>query len=224
MPSAIGSLNETPFHANLKRAVAPAGSRFEVAVDGYVVDVVADGLLIEVQTRNVAAMRSKLAALLPGRRVRLVLPVAQRKWIVRCFDDGRRERRRSPKRGRIEDVFRELVSIPDLLAHPGFELEVALVEQEELRRRLPGHAWRRRGWVVVGRELVAVLERRVLAEPADLLALLPAALPAPFSTADLARTAGLQRRTAQEAAYCLRALRLIAPVGKQGNAVLYERA
>jgi len=224
VPSAIGSLNETPFHAALKRALAPTGSRFEVEVDGYVVDVVAGDLLIEVQTRNVAGMRAKLAALLPEHRLRLVLPVAERKWIVRCFEDGSSARRRSPKRGRPEDVFRELVSIPELLAHPNFEVEVALVEQQELRRHQAGRAWRRRGWVVVGRELLAVGERRLLGAPADLLAFLPAALPSPFSTADLAGLAGLPRRTAQEAAYCLRALELITPVGKQGNAVLYRRA
>lgn len=224
MPSAIGSLNETPFHAALKRALAPEGSRFEVEVDGYVVDVVAGDLLIEVQTRNVGGMRGKLAALLPGHRLRLVLPVAQRKWIVRCLEDGNRVRRRSPKRGRFEDIFRELVSIPDLLRHPNFEVEVALVEQEELRRHEPGKAWRRHGWVVVGRELVAVRERRTLSDPSDLLAFLPSTLPTPFSTADLAGIAGIPRRTAQEAAYCLRALELIAPVGKAGNAQLYERA
>src|SRR5690606_36601267 len=46
----IGSLNESPLHAALKHHVAPPGSRFEVLVDGYVVDVVADGMLLEVQT------------------------------------------------------------------------------------------------------------------------------------------------------------------------------
>ena len=224
MPRTIGSLNETPFHAELKRRLAPPGSRFEVDVDGYVVDVVADDLLIEIQTRNVAGMRAKLATLLPSHRLRLVLPVAERKWIVRCFEDGTRSRRLSPKRGRLEDVFRELVSIPDLLSHPNFEIEVALTEQQELRRHQPGKAWRRRGWVVVGRELVAVQERRRLVEPSDLLAFLPPALPEPFGTADLAALGKLPRRTAQEAAYCLRALDLITPVGKTGNAVLYRTA
>lgn len=224
MPRLIGSLNESPFHASLKRALAPAGSRFEVEVDGYVVDAVADDLLIEVQTRNVAAMRPKLGALLPTHRVRLVLPVAERKWIVRCHEDGTRTRRRSPRRGRVEDVFRELVSVPELLAHPHFEVEVALTEQQELRRHSPGRAWRRRGWVVVGRELIAVTGRRSFSAPADLLALLPGSLPSPFGTADLAAAAGLRRRTAQEAAYCLRTLGLIEAVGKAGNAVLYRTA
>jgi hypothetical protein len=40
----------------------------------------------------------------------------------------------------------------------------------------------------------------------------------------VAALGGLPRRTAQEAAYCLRALELIEPVGKRGNAVLYRTA
>ncbi len=222
MPSAIGSLNETPLHAALKHQLAPPGSRFEVDVDGYVVDAVADGLLVEIQTRNVGGMREKLGVLLPNYRIRLVLPVAQRKWIVRCHEDGSRTRRRSPKRGQAADVFRELVSIPELLAHPNLEIEIAMTEQEELRRHQEGRAWRRRGWVVVGRTLVAVRERRTLREPRDLLAFLPAGLPEAFTTADLAAGAGMARRTAQQAAYCLKALDLIAPVGKRGHARLYR--
>ncbi len=224
MPSTIGSLNETPLHAELKRRLAPPGSRFEVDVDGYVVDAVADGLLIEVQTRNVAAMRQKLGALLPEHRLRLVLPVAEAKWIVRCLPDGGHTRRRSPKRGRVEDAFRELVSIPDLLAHPNFEVEVALTEQEEFRRHEPGKAWRRHGWVVVGRSLLAVRERTSLRQPEDLMAFLPPGLPDAFTTGDLAAHASLPRRTAQQATYCLRNLRLLDIVGKRGNAVLYRRA
>lgn len=223
MPSAIGSLNETPLHAALKRALAPAGSRFEVDVDGYVVDAVSDGLLIEIQTRNVGGMREKLGALVPQHRLRLVLPVPERKWIVRCLEDGSRTRRRSPKRGHAADAFRELVSIPRLLEHPNFEVEVALTEQEELRRFEPGKAWRRKGWVVVDRTLVAVGERRLLRAPHDLLEFLPEALPDPFTTADLAGTAGMARRTAQQATYCMTALALLEVVGKRGNARVYRR-
>ena len=223
-PASIGLLKETHFHAGLKRVLAPAGASFEVAVDGYVVDAVHDGLLIEVQTRNVASMREKLAVLVPAHRLRLVLPVADRKWIVRCYDDGRSSRRRSPRRGVAEDAFRELVSIPQLLDHPNFEVEIVLTEQEELRRFVPGKAWRRKGWVVVGRRLLSVTGRRLLRQPADLLSFLPDRLPPLFTTADLAELGGYARRTAQQTTYCLRSLGLIETAGKQGNSFLYRVA
>lgn len=224
-PSAsIGLLNETHFHAGLKRLLAPPGARFEVSVDGYVVDAVHEGLLIEVQTRNVASMREKLAVLVPAHRLRLVLPVADRKWIVRCYEDGRSSRRRSPRRGVAEDAFRELVSIPQLLDHPNFEVEIVLTEQEELRRFVAGKAWRRNGWVVAGRRLLSVTGRRLLQRPADLLSFLPEGLPSPFTTADLAVLGGYPRRTAQQTTYCLRLLGLIETSGKQGNTLQYRVA
>ncbi len=218
----IGSLNESPLHAALKLHAAPPGSRFEVEVDGYVIDAVADDLLVEVQTRNLGAMRAKLGALLPEHRVRLVLPVADRRWIVKLHADGRIDRRRSPKRGSPLHLFAELVAVPTLLAHPNFELEVVLTEEEELRRHEPGKAWRRRGWVVEGRRLVAVGERHLFRRPDDLLTLLPHDLPADFTSADVATFGRMPRRLAQQAAYCLTALELIERVGKRGNVHVYR--
>jgi len=221
--SAIGSLNESALHAQLKRLSAPAGSAFEVPIGGYVVDAVCGGLLIEVQTRNLGAMREKLAALLPEHRVRVVLPVARTKWLEKVHPDGRIERRKSPKPGRVEQLFSELVSAPGLFEHPNLELEVVLIEEVESRRFEAGKAWRRRGWVVCGRRLERVHERLVFREPAELLALLPPSLEGPFTTADYAAHARLPRRLAQQAAYCLHALALLERVGKSGNAHVYQR-
>lgn len=218
----IGALNESPLHAALKRVAAPPGSQFEVYVGGYVVDAVSDGLLVEIQTRNFGAMRAKLAALLPEHRVRLVMPIASRRWIVRLHADGSVDRRRSPKRGVLLGVFAELVALPLLLSDPNFELEIVLTEEDELRRLEPGKAWRRRGWVVVDRRLVGVVERHVVRQPADLLALLPADLPPDFTTVDLAALGHLPRRVAQQAAYCMAAMGLVARVGKRGNLLVYR--
>ena len=220
--SAIGSLNESDLHAALKRASAPPGSLFEVPLHGYVIDARYGDLLIEVQTRNFGAMRTKLAALLPEHQVRLVLPVASARWLVKHHADGTVERRRSPRSAGTEQLFAELVYGPELFAHPNLEIEVASVEEEEHRRHEPGKAWRRRGWVTTGRSLVSVLNRRLLREPEELLTLLPAGLPEPFTTADLANLGRWPRRLAQQAAYCLVALELAQRVGKLGNAYQYE--
>src|SRR5690606_20779479 len=127
----------------------------------------------------------KLGALLPENRVRLVLPVPRTRWLEKAHPDGRIERRRSPKTGRVEQLFAELVYAPTVLAHPNLELEVVLVEDVEERAFATGKAWRGRGWVVSGRRLVAVLARRTFERPEDLLALLPSELPHEFTTAEL---------------------------------------
>jgi hypothetical protein len=190
-----------------------------------VVDIVHDGLLVEIQTGGFSAIKGKLHHLLAKHSVRLVYPVAHRKWILK-LDDGATvtSRRRSPKHGRVEHVFEELVSFPGLMAREGFSLEVLLIHEEEVRSHQPGRRWRRRGWVTEERRLIDVVERRVLLGPEDMASLVPDGLPGRFTTADLADAIGCRRRLAQKMAYCLRAIDVFEPVGKQGNAILYERA
>lgn len=218
----IGSLNERPLHAALKRACAPEGARFEVRVDGFVIDAVHDGELIEIQTRNAGALRRKLTRLLARHPVRLILPVARTRWIVKRHPDGRITRRKSPRRGQPADVFRELVGLPGLLPHPNLTLEIVLICEEEWREHRAGRAWRRRGWVTVDRRLVAVEGRERYHAPADLLELLPPGLPDPFTSADLAEGLGARRRLGQQMGYCLTTLALLERVGKRGNAYLYR--
>lgn len=218
----IGSLNETPLHRALKAQLAPPGSRFEVAIGGYVIDVVAPDRLIEIQTRSVGKMRTKLGALLPEHRVRLVIPVAGCRWIVKALPDGTSERRRSPKKAGWLDMFDELISIPELLAHPNLELEVVVTEETENRSHVAGRAWRRRGWVTTGRDLVAVRQRRLFTTPADLLDVLPGGLPAVFTTKDLSAAAGVQLRLAQRIVYCLVRLELATQTGKLGRLNAYR--
>jgi hypothetical protein len=175
----IGTLNEGALHAELKDWYRRPRDRAEEKVDGFVVDLVRGRLLIEIQTGNFTPLRRKLDTLLRTHRVRLVAPVALSRRIVRVSDDGVvLSSRRSPKRGRVEDVFDRLVSFPGLLAHDRFELEVVLTHQDEVRMFRPGRAYRRRGWMVAGRSLTAVRARlRSRARRTPLRSCLPACLP-----------------------------------------------
>jgi hypothetical protein len=221
----IGTLNEGALHAQLKRWCTQPGDHAEQNVDGYVVDLVRGDLLIEVQTGGFAPLRRKLDVLLESHAVRLVAPVAVSRRIVRVSDGGEvLSSRRSPKHGRIEDVFARLVSIPSLLAHERFELEVVLTHEEEIRVFRQGRAWRRRGWVVDGRALVEVERSVLLRSPSDASRLLPAELPAWFDTAELAAAAGVDRRLAQCIAYCLRHCGAFECGEKRGRSTLYAFA
>ena len=223
--SGIGLINEKPLHASLKQWYARPGDRFEVPVDGFVIDIVRDDLLIEIQTRNFASINSKLCKLTRSYQVRLVYPVVQEKWIVRSATNGGRTavRRKSPKRGRLEDLVWELVSIPQLLSNPNFSLEVLMIREEELRRYESKRRWRSKGWVVEGRRLVDVLDRRLFGASSDWLTFVPAGLES-FTTKDLAAIADTRRDLAQKMAYCLRHTRMIELIGRQGRANLYRVA
>ena len=221
----IGLLNEKELHASLKQWYGRPRDRFEVPVDGFVIDIVRDDLLIEIQTGNFASIKSKLTNLVHSHQVRLIYPIAQEKWITRSATDdrGRAIRRKSPKRGRLEDLFWEMVSIPQLLSNRNFSLEVLMIKEEEARRYEGKRQWRRRGWVIEERRLLEVLDQRLLKESADWLGFLPEGLDS-FTTRDLATAMDTRRELAQKMAYCLRKGSVIELIGRQGRANLYQVA
>lgn len=222
----IGVLNEGPLHQALKDLYSVAGAEQEVAVGDFVADVRhPDAVIYEIQTGGFAGLRRKLATLVESHRVVLVHPIAGVRYLVKLGDDpdALPSRRRSPKRGAVAHVAAELVSIPHLLDHPNFELEVVLIEEEEVRRPAAGRAWRRNGWRVVQRRLCRVLTRHRFTSSDDLFALLVAPLPETFTTAELATALGQPRWLAQKLAYCLRECGRIVICGKLGNALQYRR-
>ena len=221
--SGIGLLNEKPLHASLKEWYAQPGDQFEVPVDGFVIDIVRDDLLLEIQTGNFASIKSKLKELVRAHRIRLIYPIAQEKWIVKQAKgaSGCVTRRKSPKRGRVEELFWEMVSIPHLLLNPNFSIEVLLIEEEELRRHDRKGKWRRRGWVIEERRLLRVVDRRLFEKAADLQALLPGKIGESFTTRDLVDAMGVGIQLAQKMAYCLHKARVIELIGKRGRANLY---
>jgi len=219
----IGLLNETPLHASLKQWYARPGDQFEVPIDGYVIDIVRGDLLVEIQTSHLASIKSKLLQLAPSHRIRVVYPIAQQKWIVRLPTKGGdgTKRRKSPRRGRLEDVFWEAVSFPQLLAIPNLSLEILLTNQEEVWRYVGNRSWRRKGWAVDERRLLEVVESRSYEEPADWRALLPEDLE-PFTARELADALSVRLELAQKMAYCLRQANLIELTSKRGRAHVYQ--
>jgi hypothetical protein len=225
---AIGVLNEQPLHAALKRWYARPDGRTEVAVDGFVIDVArgrrgfARDLLIEIQVGNFSSIKRKVRQLTEHHALRLVYPIPREKWLLKMpkRKGGEVERRKSPKRGRVEEMFKELVSFPALLSRDTFSLEVVFTREEELRHYDPDE-WRNRGWVTDERRLLEVVDRRLFEGPTDTLAVLPETLPEPFTTADLAETMDGPRWLAQKMAYCLRKMGGIVQIGKRGRSKLY---
>jgi hypothetical protein len=219
----IGLLNEKALHASLKQWYARPGDQLEVPVDGFVIDIVRDDLLIEIQTSNFSSIKSKLNNLARRHRVRLIYPIVQEKWIVRsATGKGRGSiRRKSPKRGRMEDLFWELVSIPQLLLNPNFSLEVLMIRGEEVRRYNEAKRRVRKRWLIEGRRLLEVVEQRSFGQSADWLRFLPDGLEL-FTTSDLATRMNTRRELAQKMAYCLREARMIELIGKRGRANLYR--
>jgi hypothetical protein len=215
---AIGTLNEGTLHAQLKELEAEPGDRFEVELEGFVIDIVRGDQLIEIQTGSAGAMGRKLDALLGVHPIRVVHPVA----ICTYLNAPGKPARRSPLRGSPYDVFEWLVGVPTLLDHPHFSLDVVLIEEDRFREHDPTLRRRRGGWRVVDRRLRQVLDRHRYRSVGDLLALVPDGLREVFTTADLATGAGISRRRAQQMAYCLRHADAVIEVDRTKEGVRYR--
>ena len=219
----IGTLAEKSLHAALKEWIAQPGDQFEVMVDNFVIDIVRGDLLIEIQTGNFSAMKRKLGQLLDSHPVHLLHPIPREKWIVRQTASGNQiSRRKSPKRGRVENIFDELVYIPHLISHPNLSLEVLFTQEEQILRDDGKGSWRRKRWSIHDQRLLNVAERAVFKSVADFRDLLPPTLPQPFTNADLAESLPCPTRLAQKMTYTLRESGVITLVGKQKRALLYE--
>lgn len=219
----IGTTGERSLHAALKRWYARPGDEFEQEVDGFLIDIVRGPLLIEIQTRNFSALKGKMSRLTAAHPVRLVHPVAQERWILRLASDGMGliDRRKSPHRGKLIEVFDELVSLPELVAHPNFSLHVLFIQEEQLRRDDGRGTRRRRHYSVFDRRLLDVSYGLLFESPADFRRFVPRSLAEPFTTRELAGEGRIPVARARQIAYCLRAMGTITQVGKRGNAILY---
>ncbi len=223
-PRLIGTLSEKSLHAALKQYLAQPGDLIETSLDGYVIDILRGEQIIEVQTGNFSAMKRKLATLLArGHRVRVMYPLPVGKWIVRQTANGALiGRRKSPTQRRPVEVFRQLVYIPHILPHPNFSLEILLTHQEEIWRDDGQGSWRRKGWSLHDHNLLEVVGRTSFETADDYLALLPAALPRPFTNRDLANALKIIPSLAGKMTYTLRAAGWLTEMGKQGRALLFS--
>jgi hypothetical protein len=217
---------ETSLHRQLKKHYAADATQCEVSLNGYRIDAIHHGRLIEIQHGSLAAIRDKVATLLATHAVTVVKPIVATKQLVKFDECGGREisRRTSPKRGRVLDLFDELVYFTRVFPHRRLTLEVVLVDIEELR--YPGHGKRRRrrekDFQIADQRLLRIVETHHFRTLGDLRRLLPAELPTTFHTGHLATAMQLPRGIAQRIAYCLRETGGVRVVGKQGNAILYR--
>jgi hypothetical protein len=221
----ISTYREGSLHAALKEIYALPGNRVEERVAGYIVDIVRDDELVEIQTASFSSATAKLRRLVADHRIVLVHPIAVERRLVRVDADGViTSGRLSPKRGQTLDLFHELTAFPELVAHPNFRLELVMIHEEEIRGPVPDGARFRypREWWRLDRRLVEVVEIVRVDTPADLLTLLPASISSPFTTADIAAASRRPKTLAMRAAYCLAAAGATRPIGKRGRLQLYE--
>jgi hypothetical protein len=216
-------MTEYSLHSEIKDWYMVSGDELEVKVEDFIVDILRGKLLIEIQTGNFSAIKKKLIQLLSNHQVRLVYPIAKLKWIVHVSRSGEFVRRRkSPKKGKLTDLFYELVHTPSLIKDRNFSLEVLLIEEEEVRCNDGRGSWRRKGISVKDRKLLNVFDRVMFEVSQDFLEFLPEELDGYFTKKVLALKLKISVRLAQKITYCLRKMGTISIAGKKRNELLFQ--
>ncbi|MGE5638113.1 MAG: hypothetical protein ACM3WQ_05335 [Chloroflexota bacterium] len=217
-------MTEHSLHSEIKRIYSLPGDIFEAKLDNYIIDILRDKLVIEIQTRNFSAIKKKLHALIKTHQVRLVYPISENKWITYITKDGTTiNKRKSPRRGKLTDLFRELVRIPDMLRMTNFSLEVLFIDEEEIRCNDGKGTWKRRGVSIKGRRLIKVNDRLLFQNKQDYLKIVPNNLNEFFTNKELAKSIKIPVWIARQITYCLRKSDIIRINRNKGRELLFQR-
>lgn len=216
-------MTEQSLHEQLKEFYAQDAGVIESPYGDYRVDVLKEDLLIEIQTGSFSTIRDKLRDLVRDNRVKLVYPIPYNKWIIKLSgNDEQLSKRKSPKRGRIEDVFYELVYIPKLLLNPNFNLEIIFIDLEEYWINDGKGSWRRKRWSIKNKKMIKIHDRILIHCPEEFKKLIPYTLSSEFTSISFAKKARLNKRLAQKMLYCLTKMKIVERTGKRGRSYLYS--
>lgn len=221
----IGTLGEFALHRQLKFHFMSDPLFHEQLVGPYIADIRCGDEIIEIQSRGFYKLKPKLDYFLEqGFHVTVVYPVIQEKWLLWSDPETGEivSRRRSPKKGRVTDLFRELSAILPYLDRDRLSFVAVMTKAEELR--ILNHAGknRKKGAKHQERIPLEILQEYRFSAPEDYLSILPSKeeLPDVFTVKEYARVQGCDTETASATVRVLRRLKIIEYVGKRGR--MYE--
>ncbi len=243
----IGTLREKRLHAAVKQYLCPDTACHERLVGEepgmtdekkkcrMVADILVGRNILEVQTGGFYPLREKVARYLAHTdcHVTVVHPMAAVKYLSWMDPESGEilSRHRSPKRGRVKDVARELYWLSDFIGNERFSLRLLLLELEEYRMADGWSQDGKRGSNRYERFPTALLGDVTLASAEDYATyFLPAAwrmpnsagAPVSFTAAEYAAATGIRGRATYGILHLLERLALIREgEEKQGRSRTY---
>lgn len=220
----IGTLSEKTVHAVLKNFYEPDPAHQEIPVGNYVADILRDGEIIEIQTRNMNAMRKKLDYFLDTYPVTIVYPIIHTKWLYWIDEETGEvsQKRKSPRTGSRYDAFYELYKIKPYLNHPQLQLCLPLIDVEEYRLLNGWSKDRKKGSTRYDRIPRALVDEIYIGRPEEYACMIPEGLPAEFSVKEYAKAAKLALRYAQTAVQVLKYVGVIEHIRTENRAYIYK--
>ena len=182
----INTYNESKLHETLKKIYAlESNGMMEVKLDDtpWICDILDEnGNVIEIQTSNLSALTEKAEYILEtGRKLKIVHPISETKWIELYDSTGEvLYRKRSPKKAGIFDSLRGMTQIGPLFLHENCELEILYCEITEMRRKTDSPSQNQsktrrhlKDWLPMGKRLDKITGRERLCTREDWEKLLP---------------------------------------------------
>lgn len=221
----IGTYKEKKLHLILKDYFETDSACHEIPVNGYIADICRGKTITEIQTGGFSGLGPKLSAYLPDYTVRLVYPLAVHKT-VSWIDPETSEilpRHNSPLHATVYDAIFELCRLLPYVNDPHLTVLAVLLDIDEYRlldgwsrdRKRGSHRYER-----VPSELHGITE---LTTAEDFAAWIPENCPTSFTTADFAKGAKIDGRTAGGVVKVFETKGIIRKAGKRGRANLFER-
>lgn len=204
--ASIGTLGEKSLHAVLKLYYEPDDSRHEIKVGEHIADIVGEDGIIEIQTRNLSALKPKLNAFLSVCRVTVVHPIITSKRVISINGETGEiiSMRKSPKHGTIYTEIREIYTLRELLTHENLTLKLPLLTADEYRtfgvktkRRKKQRT--RNGEYISDMLPTGIIDEITLAKSSDYAILMPEGLPDQFTTRQFASAASTDQSSARMA-------------------------
>ena len=192
----INTLNESSLHKSLKQLYSlDEGSTTESEINGKIYDIVdKNGNIIEIQTQNLSKLLKKAGIILEsGKKFKIVHPIPVEKMIeLYDFAGNLISKRKSPKKGSVYSVFRELTGIHHILLNENFTLEILLIKMTEMRIRTEKAVQTenkrrrfKRNWLKRDKKLDSIIETITFSQKEHYIKLLPEDILPEFSASDL---------------------------------------
>lgn len=220
----IGTLGEKSIHAILKYYYAPNDIYHEQKVENYVADIMIDGEIIEIQTRNFNTMRDKLSCFLSEHEVTIVYPIPYIKWLS-WIDETTGEisdKRKSPKKGSIYSIMPELYRIKMFLLNSNLHFTMCLIDVEETRFLNGWSKDRKKGSVRNDGFPVNIYDEVNFDLTSGYQQFIPDNLPRQFTSKDFKIYAKINQSLSNVTLNILNYVGVIERVGKTGNLFVYE--
>ena len=222
----IGTLSEKSIHSTIKDYLEPNKEYQEIKVGNYIADIKKDNTIYEIQTQQFKNLLSKINYYIKCRyKTIIVYPIAQNKYInwVEPNNTEILERRKTPHKGVIQDMFKELYWIVNYLDNPLIELHIILLDVEEYKY-LDGYGQNNKKRATkIDKVPTKINEIIQINSISDLNKFLPDTLPKEFTSKDFIKHSKCNKRWAGSGLKMLRENNIITVVRKQGNTFVYSK-